>query len=97
MYLFDIYTKINQQTWGVHADEVSMADYQQLIPLVEAIYINVVAVEVNRLCTKNCKGCEIEHPSRKQHECLMMLEEERCEVNCETAVDIVNNEEMILE
>ena len=85
---------INQQTWDVHVDEVSMANYEN--PLVEAIYINAVAVEANRLCTRNCRGCEIAHPSQREHDCLMMPEEERCEVHCDIAVDIVN-EEMILE
>ena len=60
---YDIYTKMNQQTWDVHVDEVSMADYQKLITLVEAIYINAVAVKVNRLCIKRCGGCDISHPS----------------------------------
>ena len=36
----------NQQTWDGHVDDVSVAGYQTLIPLVKAIHINAVAVEV---------------------------------------------------
>ena len=97
MCLYDIYTKMNQQTWDVHADEVSLADYQKLVPLVEAIYINALAVEVNRLCIKHCGGCDISHPSQREHDCMMMLEEVKWEVYCDVAVDIVNNEGMILD
>ena len=94
MCLYDIHAKMNQQTWDVHVDEVPMVDCQKLITLVEAVYINAVVVEVNRLCIKNCGGCEISHPSQREHDCLTMPEEERWEVCCEVAVDIVNNEGM---
>ena len=42
------------------------------------------------------KGCEISHPSQRQHDCVVMPEEEGWEVYCDIAVNIVNNEEMIL-
>ena len=88
--VFGIYTKMNHQTWDVHVDDVSMADYKKLVPLVEAMY--TTAVEVDRFC----RGCEIAHPSQREHDCLMMSEEERWEVYCDIAVDIVNDG-MILE
>ena len=46
--------------------------------LLEGIYANVVAHEVERLCVDSCNGCQAGHPSQRQHDCLMMNENERC-------------------
>jgi hypothetical protein len=44
--------------------------------LLEGIYANAVAQEVERLCVESCSGCQVGHPSQKQHDCLMMNENE---------------------
>jgi hypothetical protein len=45
--------------------------------LLEGIYANAVAQEVGRLCVESCNGCQVGHPSQRQHDCLMMNENER--------------------
>lgn len=38
---------------------------------------------------KNCNGCIIDHPSQRQHPCLMMEADERLCLNFDQAVDLV--------
>jgi hypothetical protein len=45
--------------------------------LLEGLYANAVAHEVQRLCVESCNGCQVGHPSQRQHDCLMMNENER--------------------
>ena len=45
--------------------------------LLEGIYANAVAQEVERLCVESCNGCQAGHPSQRQHDCLMMNENEQ--------------------
>jgi hypothetical protein len=45
--------------------------------LLEGIYANAVAHEVQKLCVESCNGCQVGHPSQMQHDCLMMNENER--------------------
>jgi hypothetical protein len=45
--------------------------------LLEEIYANAVAHEVQRLCVESCNGCQIGHPSQGQHDCLLTNENER--------------------
>jgi hypothetical protein len=45
--------------------------------LVEGIYANAVANEVQRLRVESCIGCQIGHPGQGQHDCLVMEENER--------------------
>ena len=42
------------------------------IHLLEALYVHAVGYEVRKLCEDNCYGCEVDHPSQKNHDCLMM-------------------------
>jgi hypothetical protein len=37
--------------------------------LLEGIYANAVAQEVERLCVESCNGCQAGHPSQRQHDC----------------------------
>ena len=68
-----------QSNWAnsVHADEVSSSDYKRLFSLLEAIYAEAVACEVGKLAKERCCGCEYDHPSQRQHDCLMLSEQER--------------------
>ena len=45
--------------------------------LLEAIYIHAIQNEVNKICADNCYGCEVGHPSQRNHDCLMMEDEEK--------------------
>jgi hypothetical protein len=45
--------------------------------LLEGIYANAVAHEVQRLCVESCNGCQVSHLSQGQHDCLVMNENER--------------------
>ena len=57
--------------------------------LLEGIYANAVAFEVHRLCVESCCGCRVNHPSQRQHDCLMMDECERWEMYGLQAVEQV--------
>jgi hypothetical protein len=45
--------------------------------LLEGIYANAAAQEVGRLCVESCNGCQAGHLSQRQHDCLVMIENER--------------------
>jgi hypothetical protein len=47
------------------------------IYLLEGIYANAVAHEVQRLYVESCNGCQVGHLSQRQHDCLVMNENER--------------------
>ena len=68
-----------QSNWAnsVHADEVSSSDYKRLFSLLEAIYAEAVACEVGKLTKERYCGCEYDHPSQLQHDCIMLSEQER--------------------
>ena len=57
-----------QSNWAccVHVDEVSSSDYKRLFSLLEAIYAEAVAREVDKLTKERCCGCEYDHPSQRQ-------------------------------
>ena len=40
-------------------------------------YAEEIASAISVLVVENCKGCIIDHPSQRQHPCLMMENEER--------------------
>ena len=65
-----------QSNWVccVHVDEVSFSDYKSLL---EAIYAEAVAREVGKLTKERSCGCEYDHPSQRQHDCIMLSEQER--------------------
>ena len=78
-------------------DEVAVTDYEKIVSVLESIYICAVWNEVNRLCTKNCLGCLMECLSERDHECLMLLDEDRWNIYGETAAEIINNGHSIIE
>ena len=40
-------------------------------------YAEEIASVINQLVVENCNGCIIDHPSQRQHPCLMMESDER--------------------
>ena len=63
--------------------------------LLEGIYANVVAQEGGRLCVESCNGCQAGHPSQRQHDCLMMNENERWQMYGLQAIERVNGKRMV--
>ena len=71
-------------------DKISAVEYQKLFSLIEVIYKHAVFTEIERLCEENCCGCEVDHPSQIQHDCLMLTEEEKWELYYKNAVALLN-------
>ena len=63
--------------------------------LLEGIYANAVAHEVQKLCVESCNGCQVGHPSQRQHDCLMMNENERWQMYGLQAIERVNGKRMV--
>ena len=63
--------------------------------LLEGIYANVVAQEVERFCVESCNGCQAGHPSQRQHDCLTMNENERWQMYGLQAIERVNGKRMV--
>ena len=42
-------------------------------------YAEEIASVINQLVVENCQGCIIDHPSQRQHPCLMMESDEDCQ------------------
>jgi hypothetical protein len=63
--------------------------------LLEGIYANAVAQEVERLCVESCNGCQAGHPSQRQHDCLMTNENERWQMYGLQAIERVNGKRMV--
>jgi hypothetical protein len=63
--------------------------------LLEGIYANAVAHEVHRLCVELCCGCQINHPSQRQHDCLMIDEHERWQMYGLQAIGRVNTKRLV--
>ena len=57
--------------------------------LLEGIYANAVAHEVQRLCVESC------HLSQRQHDCLVMNENERWQMYGLQAIERVNAKRMV--
>ena len=34
-----------------------------------AVFVQSVACEIGKLCKEKCRGCEVNHPSQRRHEC----------------------------
>ena len=63
--------------------------------LLEGIYANAVAQEVERLCVESCNGSQAGHPSQRQHDYLMMNENERWQMYGLQAIERVNGKRMV--
>ena len=63
--------------------------------LLEGIYANAVAHEVQKLCVESCNSCQVGHPSQRQHDCLMMNENERWQMYGLQAIERVNGKRMV--
>ena len=74
----------------VYVDEVSIANYQKLSPLIKTIYSEALVHEVQNLCQKKSCGYKTDHPSHRQHNCSIVTEDERWSLCCEEVKMIVD-------
>jgi hypothetical protein len=63
--------------------------------LLEGMYANAVAHEVQRRCVESCNGCQVGHLSQRQHDCLVMNENERLQMYGLQALERVNAKRMV--
>ena len=71
--------KPNEQVSWVgnpNIDEVMPWEVRNLCYLMNAILLQTVDKEVNKLRKELCCGCKVDHPSQRRHDCIMMSEEE---------------------
>jgi hypothetical protein len=61
----------------------------------KGIYANAVAQEVERFCVESCNGRQAGHPSQRQHDCLVMNENERWQLYGLQAIEQVNGKRMV--
>jgi hypothetical protein len=67
-----------QVLWAnkLRTDEVVLREIKQQYELLNAIFLDAVQLQLGKLRKEKCRGCEVDHPSQRRHECLMMPEEE---------------------
>ena len=53
-------------------------------------YAEEIASVINQLVLENCNGCIIDHPSQRQHPCLMMESDERLSLYFDDALSKVS-------
>ena len=70
-------------------------EIQNLCNLLNAIFSEVVGHEVNKLLQEKCCGCEVNHPSQRRHECLMMSEEEGWTMHGMEAIERIIKHEIV--
>ena len=61
---------------GAITDEVGPWEVNQQCNLMNAIFSQVVDQRVHELQKEKCCGCQVDHPSQRRHDCIMMTEEE---------------------
>ena len=53
-------------------------------------YAEEIASVINQLVVENCNGCIIDHPSQRQHPCLMMERDERLSMYFDDALSKIS-------
>ena len=75
----------------IDESEIFLSHRQRLIEeKLLKCYTDEVASEICKLVLLNCNGCRIDHPSQRQHDCLMMEAEEKMWVYFDCALDAVS-------
>jgi hypothetical protein len=77
----------NAWTNNLNIDEVAPSEIEDLCNLINAILLDLVAVQVGQLRTERCCGCEVDHPSQKRHDCLMMTIDEGWTLHGQEAIE----------
>ena len=70
---------MNCSQWSnrVYVDEVARSECRHLCKLLEAIFAQAVGSKLYKICKERCCGCKYDHPSQRQHNCLMLTDEEK--------------------
>ena len=63
--------------------------------LLEGTYANAVPQEVERFCVESCNGCQVGHSSQRQHDCLVMNENELWQMYGLQAIERVNGKHVV--
>ena len=92
-------TLINQTLWAnsLNVDEVVPWEVKNLCNLMNAIFSEAIANQVNKLRKEKCCGCMVDHPSKKRDECLMMSKEDYHEHVTKHFENLKKNHETTLE
>ena len=56
-------------------DEVSY-EVKNVCDLMNAVFFEAVVCEIRRLLKEKCPGCEVDHPSQRRHDCIMLSDDE---------------------
>ena len=62
-------------------DEIVPWKIKNLCNLMNAIFVETVSELVENLRVEKCCSCEVNHPSQRRHDCVMMTEQEGWERN----------------
>ena len=57
-------------------DEVVPWEIRTQCNLMNAIFQDAVDTQIQIILKEKCRGCELDHPSQRRHECIMMPEDE---------------------
>ena len=75
----------------IDESEIFLSHRQRLIEeKLLKCYTDEVASKICKFVLLNCNGCRIDHPSQRQHECLIMEAEEKMWVYFDCALDAVS-------
>ena len=58
-------------------------------------YAEEVSTIISMLVLENCEGCRIDHPSQRQHDCLMMEDEQKMWLYFDTALEKVSEAKVV--
>ena len=61
---------------GEMVDEFVPWEVTQQINLMNAIFSQCIDLQLKKLQKERCCGCKIDHPNQRQHDCIMVSEEE---------------------
>ena len=70
---------IKQTIWAtsLSVGEVMPSEMKNLYDLICAIFVETVSNQIEKLRTEKCCGCEVNHPSQRRHDFLMITEQKR--------------------
>ena len=84
-------------TWtnNLSVDEVAPFERESLCNLLNAILLDLVADQIKLLRNEKCCGCEVNHPSQRRHECLMITSDEGWLMYGEEAIERVHTKDIV--
>ena len=80
---------------SLNADEVVPWEIKNLCNLLNAIFSEAVGHEVDKLRQEKCCGSEVNHPSQRRHECLMMSKVEGWIMHGLEAIERIIKDEIV--